>query len=255
MLYRATDSVIGLLRAHVKRDSRLWKGLSLIRRACSRFRDNPINRRRWKSNYRKFESIIEQHSQTTHDFFVLQIGACDGVQCDPIHEWIKKYRWRGILVEPQTNEFERLKSNYKDNDNLRFENVAIAEENGLRCLYKVKEDSIVEDWQRGIASFIPKPHLERQDKITTEMVQCVRFDILLDKHDVNHIDLLQIDVEGYDYEILKMFDFNRIKPQLIRYEHAHLKLSDKASCKKYLTHNGYRILEMEDDTGAILQSY
>ena len=79
-------------------------------------------------------------------------------------------------------------------------------------------------------------------------------DTLLDRHHVKKIDLLQIDVEGYDYELLKSFNFERIKPQLIRYEHRHLKLSDKSSCIKMLKQNGYKVLEMEYDTGAALRS-
>ena len=90
--------------------------------------------------------------------------------------------------------------------------------------------------------------------VTTEMVQCVTFDTLLNRHQVKRIDLLQIDVEGYDYELLKLFDFERIRPRLIRYEHSHLKLSDRSSCKRYLKQNGYMILEMEYDTGAVLRT-
>jgi FkbM family methyltransferase len=174
---------------------------------------------------------------------------------DPIHQWIKKYRWQGILVEPQVKEFERLKINYRGSDNLKFENVAIAETNGLRPLYKVKDENIEADWQRGLASLLAKPRycLEKQDMVTTEMVQCVTFDTLLNRHQVKRIDLLQIDVEGYDYELLKLFDFERIKPQLIRYEHKHLSLSDRSCCKKNLKQNGYKILEMEYDTGAVLR--
>jgi FkbM family methyltransferase len=188
---------------------------------------------------------------------VLQIGACDGVLCDPIHKWIEKHGWQGILVEPQKEQFERLKINYKDSKNLRFENVAIADINGLRPLYKLKDENIEHDWQRAIASLhtslLPKPHLEKQGKVITEMVQCVTFDTLLDRHQVNRLDLLQIDVEGYDYQLLKMFDFGKIKPKLIRYEHMHLKLSDKNTCNRYLTENGYMVLEMEYDTGAVLR--
>jgi FkbM family methyltransferase len=187
-----------------------------------------------------------------HDFFVLQIGACDGVMDDPIYKWINKYGWQGILVEPQKEEFERLKISYRDIDNLRFENVAIAENSELRPLYKLRDEYIEDNWQRGIASFLPKRSLEKHDMVTTEMVQCVTFDIILNRNQVKQIDLLQIDVEGYDYELLKLFDFERIRPQLIRYEHRHLSPSDKNSCKKHLTQNGYKILEMEYDTGAVL---
>ena len=255
ILYLAIDSVRDLLRRNVKRGSWLWNGLRGIQNVFVSLRHNPINRRRWKSNCNRFEGIIERYSSEMHDFFVLQIGACDGVMDDPIHQWIKKYRWQGILVEPQIKEFERLKINYRDSDNLRFENVAIAETSGLRPLYKVKDENIEADWQRGLASLLAKPRscLEKQDMVTTEMVQCVTFDTLLNRHQVKRIDLLQIDVEGYDYELLKLFDFERIKPQLIRYEHKHLNLSDRSSCKKNLKQNGYKILEMEYDTGAVLR--
>ncbi len=253
ILYLAIDFVADLLRRNVKRDSWLWNSLRGIQNVFVSLRHNPINRRRWKSNYNKIEGIIERYSRERHDFFVLQIGACDGVMEDPIHKWIEKYRWQGILVEPQIKEFERLKNNYRNSNNLRFENVAIAETSGLRPLYKVKDENIEADWQRGVASLFAKPSLEKQDMVTTEMVQCVTFDTLLNRHQVKRIDLLQIDVEGYDYELLKLFDFERIKPQLIRYEHRHLKPSVRSSCKKHLKQNGYKILEMEYDTGAVLR--
>jgi FkbM family methyltransferase len=257
ILYLAIESVADFLRRNVKRGSWLWNGLGGIQDVFASLRYNPINRHRWKSNHNRFEGIIEQHSRDTRDFFVLQIGACDGVLCDPIHKWIKKYRWQGILVEPQKKEFERLIINYRDSDNLQFENVAIAEDDGLRPLYKLKSENIEHDWQHAIASLhsslLAKPNLEQQGKVITEMVQCVTFDTLLDRHKVDRIDLLQIDVEGYDYELLKMFDFERIQPKLICYEHLHLKLSDKNACKKYLTENGYKTLEMEYDTGAVLR--
>jgi hypothetical protein len=37
------------------------------------------------------------------------------------------------------------------------------------------------------------------------------------------IDLLQIDVEGADYEVLELIDWDVIKPQCINYESFHLK--------------------------------
>src|SRR3989442_714337 len=112
MLYRAIDTVADLLRRNVKRNSWLWNGLRGIQNVFASLRHNPINKHIWKSNYDTFEGIIEQYSRETHDFFVLQIGACDGVMADPIHKWIKKYKWQGILVEPQKKEFERLKISY-----------------------------------------------------------------------------------------------------------------------------------------------
>ena len=211
-LYLSIDWVGDQLRRKIKRDTWLWNFLSGINNLFPTLRDNPISESRWKSNSNRFEGIIEQYSRETHDFFVLEIGAFDGVLSDPIYKWIKKYGWQGILVEPQKEGFERLKINYRENVNLRLENVAIAESTGKRPLYKVKDEYIEADWQKRIASLLPKPNLEKQNMVTTEMVQCITFDALLSRHKVKKIDLLQIDVEGYDYELLKSFDFERIKP-------------------------------------------
>ena len=39
-----------------------------------------------------------------------------------------------LLVEPQKNEFKKLRSNYKKNENIKLENVAIADTSGYRKL-------------------------------------------------------------------------------------------------------------------------
>ena len=50
-------------------------------------------------------------------------------------------------------------------------------------------------------------------------MRCLTFDELVRQYDVEHIDLLQIDTEGYDAEIIKSIDFSKIKPSIIRFEH------------------------------------
>jgi FkbM family methyltransferase len=215
--------------------------------------ESVVRRRLWHRRSRQFEGTIERYAAATADFFVLQVGACDGVMADPIHKWIKKYHWHGVLVEPQKREFERLRITYRDNPYLRFENVAIAETEGLRPLYQVDDQRVEAEWQRGVASLVAKPQYVREDMIVTAMVPCITFTTLLDRHHIERIDLLQIDVEGYDYELLKSFDFQRIRPRLIRYEHLHLTSSDRRACAKYLAREGYEILAMQHDTGAVLR--
>jgi hypothetical protein len=48
--------------------------------------------------------------------------------------------------------------------------------------------------------------------------------------DIEYLDLLQIDAEGYDVELLKLFDFERMRPPIVHYEHKKLsaKESDEA---------------------------
>src|SRR5271155_2568223 len=64
------------------------------------------------------------------DIFFLQIGAHDGVSYDPIHNYIAKHHWKGLLVEPQPAVFQKLKENYAGEKQLLFENSAIAQQDG-----------------------------------------------------------------------------------------------------------------------------
>lgn len=228
-------------------------GLRSVAAAFGRRIASRIARLQWQRRSNRFESLIERYSLETPDFFVLQVGACDGVLGDPIHQWIKKYRWRGILVEPQKREFEHLTATYRDYRDLRLENVAIADTGGTRALYRVRDDRRNAEWQRGVASFVRRARFVPEDMFEVEMVPCVTFNDLLNRHHVMRIDLLQIDAEGYDYELLKLFDFGSLRPRLIRYEHVHLPPPDRRACAIYLRRLGYETLAMRFDTGAVLR--
>jgi FkbM family methyltransferase len=253
-IYLAIEFVIDFLRQAITRESRVWKVLRVLHDAFDSLRFNPINKLFWKINHTKFENLIEKYSRERDDFFVLQIGACDGITYDPIHPWIKKYGWHGILVEPQKDMFEKLKLNYRDNPHLIFENVAVAEDNQDRTLYTIKDENIKADWHVAIGSLLLDFYgRDSQDKMSSEIVHCTTFDAILDRYQVSRIDLLQIDTDGYDYKLIKLFDFERIKPRLLRYEHLHLKPSERLDCKKLLSQYGYKTMEMAWDTGAVLQ--
>src|SRR4051812_13445402 len=59
------------------------------------------------------EYVVARHMMDRGQRFVfLQIGAFDGQHGDPIHGFVKKYAWQGILVEPQARYFEALSRTY-----------------------------------------------------------------------------------------------------------------------------------------------
>ena len=82
---------------------------------------------------------------------------------------------------------------------------------------------------------------------------CISIQELLDKHRIKALDLLQIDTEGFDYEIIKMIDFKKIKPKLICFEHLHLSEATKRQCEEHLLKKGYRLEHFRSDSLAILQ--
>jgi FkbM family methyltransferase len=254
MLERLIGGITDVARRNTPRDSVAWRILARLWAGWlageALYQRNPLTQRAWARRESEFENFITSLSAATPDFMVVQIGACDGLMADPIHDWIQKNHWRGVLVEPQKLEFERLKRTYQNElDRVALENVAIADVEGTRTLYRVKDSELTAAWKRGTASLLHRPDSEG---FTAEQVPCITLETLLQRHQVSRIDLLQVDVEGYDFEIIKLINFEKIRPKLIRYEHRHLRPGDKHACKALLARHGYRIMEMQFDTGAAL---
>lgn len=182
-----------------------------------------------------------------HCFFI-QIGANDGVKNDPIHHYIVSNKWEGILLEPQPHIFEKLKKNYQAYTNrLNFENAALGKTSGQVKLYYVKESDDLPDWIGGIASFSHahiKKHLNSLGKNPSEFlvemnVPCLTVTDLMTKYKLHNLDLLQIDAEGFDFEIIKLFFEADILPALINFEHVHLKRLDRVECFNFLAQHKY----------------
>jgi FkbM family methyltransferase len=198
-----------------------------------------------------FAGILSVFERRSENFFFVQIGAYDGLESDPIRASVRERRWSGIFVEPQPDAFERLKRNYANIPNLIFENIAIAACEGFLPLYKLRVEfaHLFHGDHRTLSSFdrehVMKHLAERVDPgraLEAIQVPCLTFSGLLAKYAVQRIDLLQIDAEGYDYEILKIVEFGESKPQIIRFEHAHLASTEKGECIEFLISQGYRVV-------------
>ena len=190
------------------------------------------------------------------DIFFLQIGAHDGVSYDPIHDYVRKYHWRGLLVEPQPHVFQKLRENYADEKQLLFENSAIATQNGTLDLYCF-ENATAGDHASMLAS-THKHYLQlngdnHRGALGTITVPALTLESLLDRHRVERVNLLQIDTEGFDFEIIKMIDFELMKPEIIHYENNFLNRRQKSECSRILGEQNYALLNLGIDTIAYLQ--
>lgn len=209
-----------------------------------------------------FPDILEELSTQTQGVFFIQVGSSDGVTADPLHRFATRHNWAGILIEPLPHLFRLLVSNYAGQNQLIFENVAIADEEGSREFWHLKETSESRPyWYDQIGSFDREHVLKHEDKIPNlrerlvkTQVECTTLEALIEKHHVTRVDLLHIDAEGHDFEILKQFDFTRFRPKLILYEHFHFHEHDRRACKSYLRNLGYRITEGSMDTLALSPS-
>ncbi len=213
-----------------------------------------------------FEQLIERIHQRIHpsEFFFIQVGAYDGLTNDPLHARVRHYRWRGVLLEPQTGPFRALQENYRGQDQLIFLNAAVSDRDGQAPLYVVPQEEGQPAWSQQIASFRPEVVLRHDDaglavpvprgirnladKMEPQLVDTMTFGSLLERFDIKRIDLLQIDAEGYDGELLRLFDFDRLQPSMIRYEHMHLSKKEQGACLDLLLDLGYLFTVGVSDT-------
>jgi Methyltransferase FkbM domain len=59
---------------------------------------------------------------------------------------------------------------------------------------------------------------------------------------MTHIDVLQIDAEGWDYSVLTTLDFSDISPLIVQFEHGQLGPDEITRAVEHLSSHGYHVL-------------
>ena len=194
-------------------------------------------------------------------FGLVVIGAHFGVWLEEI---IKKYKSQNILlVEPVPYNYNQLKENFKNLDNIHICTNAIFSENKLSTFYYVKENSITKlgkHWASGIGSFNKNhilDHKTKRFKIEPEdideiEINFITFDDLVKNYSKQSIDKLQVDVEGAEYEILNSIDYKKININSLQFESKHFdgtfKEGEKLEkIKKKLVLEGYNLNQIDKE--------
>lgn len=129
--------------------------------------------------------------------FYIDIGACfpdDGSVTKHFYD----LGWRGINVEPHPEAFKLLANQRSRDINL---NIAIAESDGEVKLYygnSIGETTALEEGNS--ASFI---------------IPALSLKSLCEKYVHTDVDFLKVDVEGYEYNVLKSGDWKNFRPKVI----------------------------------------
>jgi FkbM family methyltransferase len=185
---------------------------------------------------------------------LVQVGALDGLQDDPLDQFLAKSSVRSILIEPQPHACRRLRETHAGRADVTICNVAIDGADRSRTLYTVATGPGVPPWAEGLASFDKAtilrhshliPHLEVL--IRPVEVDCVTPHTLMTQCKINDIHALIIDTEGYDMEVLRSFWAAGVRPAVICLEHKHLSRRELQSGLELLIADGYSVVQLHAD--------
>ena len=199
----------------------------------------------------KFNTLLNLASYLGEIKFFIQIGSHDGEMHDPIQNFVLKNKSAGLLIEPQIKMLEKCRKKYKSIQNLFFFNAAIYHESKEIKLFKVKK--AIDYSHTGWASIIPDRFEKTvyKENYIFDIVQGLPLEAVTKKFKIKKIDLLQVDTEGYDYNILKLFNFKLYRPKLIQVEHVHLKSGDLDKAISLFNQNNYYVFKKTNDLVAV----
>ena len=203
------------------------------------------------NNSLNLDKFLQSIFQKQNISGLIQIGANDGLRFDSINKYIKQYKIKSILVEPIKEYFDQLKINYKDYENIFFENLAISVNNQVNYLFKVKTEDTEKYGEhiKAISSF-DFNHLVRhgvkKKHIIREKVKSISIKNLFEKYKFD-INLLFVDAEGYDANIvIDLLQNSNFRPIII-FEYIHIQFSSIQILKNLLTEKNYKYIKVNEN--------
>tara|TARA_B100001123_G_scaffold437547_1_gene569974 strand:- start:659 stop:1309 length:651 start_codon:yes stop_codon:yes gene_type:complete len=170
----------------------------------------------------------------------LEAGANNGVWQSNTYYLEKKLGWSGILVEPNPRLFANCKDNRKNPDNEFFHCALVAAEYDQSSIRGYFAEN---DYENLLMAQIEGTYSQKKDRWWgKELVEvpAKTLDEILDSSSPEKIDLLVLDVEGYEAEALRGMDFQKHRPSRICvevWEH----LPSKEEVFQILQDNGYEL--------------
>lgn len=185
---------------------------------------------------------------------------------DPVADFLTSFPERvarAILVEPVPVRLEQLRRLVGDDPRFSFVGVAVAEDSGTLRLWRIDAwaDRALLDkgfgteggpsgghgWTSGdrehviglLAQRLGIDAASAADHVVPIDVPSLRLRDLLYDHGIDHVDYLQVDVEGSDDEVILSLDLDRVQPNVIRCEFVHVPAQRRTRLASELAAHGY----------------
>jgi FkbM family methyltransferase len=182
------------------------------------------------------DKFIDEYFDKKEGLTFLDIGAHDGVSISNTFFLEKERKWKGICVEAQPSEFQKLKSNR----NCTCVNVAVSDYNGETDFIYVEGYA---NMLSGISDDYNLSHMQRirnevstyGGAINTIKVPVRTLQSILDEHNTHKIDFCSIDTEGSEFNIIKSIDFDKTEIKVFIIENNY----GEKTIEEFLVEKGY----------------
>lgn len=190
--------------------------------------------------YLDIAEILREYFPPDYSGILLEVGAAHPTMASVSFPF-RQFNWNIISVEPNPE----FINNFKELNLPILEYAACAEDKGTTT-FKISPNSFscsslgVKENYKGYLDWT-------DDDFRTIEVQALKLNTILEKHHPNlkSIDILLVDVEGWEIEVLEGFDLERFNPKVICLEN----YSASPEYVSYLRNRGYKLnrKEAQDD--------
>lgn len=167
--------------------------------------------------------------------FMLDVGACGGGSA----AHFLTMGWKTICFEPDPANRAQLSKRFAKNDHVIIDPRAVSDAPAKKVRFFSSKES------KGISGLLAF----RDTHEVADYVDITTLKAVVHERQVEHVDFLKIDVEGYDFSVLKGFPWDRLRPDVIESEFEDaktLKLGHKwQDIADFLLKKGYAVYVSE----------
>lgn len=193
----------------------IWDRYWMQRQSLDGFDGETIKRGGYYGQNGQDKWVVEKIFKHHRGGFFVDIGANNGIDISNSFYLEQQLGWSGICVEPMPKVFAELARNRK----CRCVHGCVAAQDGEAEFLEVEGNEMLS----GLASTLNQAHHERilGHRINKLKLPCFRLDTLLRQYKVNQVDFMSIDTEGSEMEILRNFDWEGIKINVLCVENTY----------------------------------
>ncbi|XP_066957636.1 protein Star-like isoform X2 [Macrobrachium rosenbergii] len=154
--------------------------------------------------------------------FFVEVGALDGETSSSTLYLERELGFKGLLIEPNPVNYEILLGKHRK---------AYILQAALSPTTSSAELLFTGSGQQG--------HLAKDETSETIHVKSFPFYSILSALDISFIDVFNLDIEGFEFKVLKTIPFDRVKVGILIVEHLNIP-EPKAELVKFMTNLGYK---------------